>query len=37
LVEQRVEEPRVGGSISKLGAMLLSSVIVHAKERISKR
>ena len=35
LVEQSFENPSVGGSISPLGTMLLTSGIDHLTERIS--
>ena len=37
MAEQRVENPRVGGSISPLGTMLLASGLDHFTERASKK
>ena len=37
LIEQSFENPSVGGSVPPLGAMLLTSVIDHFTERISKK
>jgi hypothetical protein len=37
LAEQRVENPRVGGSISPLSTMLLASGLDHFTERICKK